>query len=272
MSDCNENIQFGKVKAGSAGSVEPQLDDFLIFKGWYSSGYLPHFDSGQVIQSVTFRLADSLPQEKLLQFEQEVAHLPDTDQDRERRKKMEMWLDAGIGCCALKHPALAKVVEDTFFRFDGERYQLIAWCIMPNHVHVLIEPKVPLLKIVQSWKSFTGRWAMEKNVELGLDIPGKKLWMREYWDRFIRNEQHLQQAIDYIHENPVKAGLTANAANWPWSSAHPGNADLHPGNAEPQLRIKRNREWCSFHSFSQLCRNSLRGLVGRNAWMISRGA
>ena len=62
-------------------------------------------------------------------------------------------------------------------------------------------------KIVQSGKSFTGRWVKQHNAELELGVPGKSLWMREYWDRYIRNEEHLHKVIEYIHQNPVKAGL-----------------------------------------------------------------
>jgi putative transposase len=78
-----------------------------------------------------------------------------------------------MGCCALRHPAVAGVVQETLLHFDGERYRLLAWCIMPNHVHVLMDPQAALGKIVQSWKSYTGRWAMEKNAELGLGVPGE---------------------------------------------------------------------------------------------------
>ncbi len=187
--------------------------------GWRSRGYVPHLDDITKAQSITFRLADSLPQEKLRRLEQELDLLPEEKRNLERRRWIERWLDAGMGCCALRHPAVAAVMQETLLHFDGERYRLIAWCIMPNHVHVLIEPKVPLGGIVQSWKSYTGRWAMQRNAELGLGVPGKVFWMREYWDRFIRNEKHLRQAIDYIHENPVKAGLCADATEWSWSSA-----------------------------------------------------
>ena len=229
--------------------------------GWYHHGYLPHFDSTLVFQFITFRLADSVPQEKLRQIEEELKSVPESQQDPERRKKMEEWLDSGIGCCALKHPEVAKMVQDAFLKFDGERYKLIAWCIMPNHVHVLIEPKIQLGKIVQSWKSYTGRWAIERNEELGLGIPSDEVeregpreegsveleyegprddasveleldtprtpgrfWMRDYWDRFIRNEEHFYNVVKYIHENPVKAGLCNAPEEWRWSSAFRGNA------------------------------------------------
>jgi type I restriction enzyme R subunit/putative DNA methylase len=185
---------------------------------WRSRGYLPHFETREKMQSITFRLADSLPQSKLDELRQELTVLPHEKQVFERRKRIETWLDAGMGCCALRHPAVAQVVQDTLLRFDGERYRLIAWCIMPNHVHVLIRPETELSRIVQSWKSYTGRWALERNAELGLGVPGKAFWMREYWDRFIRDEKHFAAVVEYIHNNPVKAELCSTAEEWQWSS------------------------------------------------------
>ena len=211
------------------GNAEPQLGCLGVsaelglgvpkLKGWYSRGYLPHCDASQMLLSITFRLADALPQDKLKQLAQEIAILPLSSQDAERRRKIEEWMDAGMGCCALRHPQVAAVMQDTLQKFDGERYRLIAWCIMPNHVHVLIEPTTSLPKIVQSWKSYTGRWALLHNAELGLGVPGHAFWMRDYWDRYIRHERHLQSVIHYIHENPVKAGLCKTAQDWSFSSA-----------------------------------------------------
>ena len=197
---------------------------------WYSRGYLPHFDSKEKIQSITFRLADSLPQEKLKQLEAQLDLTPDDQRDLKKRKTIEQWLDSGLGCCALKHPDVAGTVQNSLLRFDGDRYKLLAWCIMPNHVHAVIEPSECLGKIVQSWKSYTGRWAMERNAKLVLGVPGRRFWMREYWDRYIRNENHLESVIQYIHQNPVSAGLCKSPEQWQWSSAYPGNAEHQLGN------------------------------------------
>lgn len=194
---------------GGPGNIDP----------WRNRGYLPHFDAQGALQFITFRLADSLPQQVLHELERELLQQPATLRDRERRKKIEQWLDAGLGCCALRYPQMAEVMQQTLQKFDGERYRLIAWCIMPNHVHVLIETLTPLAKIVQSWKSFTGRWALAHRAELGLGVPGNAFWMREYWDRYIRGEEHFYRVVDYIHNNPVKAGLCENSADWHWSSA-----------------------------------------------------
>lgn len=196
----------------------PELRD--LGKGWYSRGYLPHLDSLHALQFVTFRLADSLPANKLEQLEAELKQLQSLPNPKGlKRKRIDQWLDAGYGCCALRHPEVARVVEGALLKFHGSRYQVIAWCIMPNHVHVLIDPKESLAKIVQSWKSYTGRWALKKNAELELRVPGSQFWMPDYWDRFIRDQSHLEQVIDYIHRNPVKAGLCKSPEDWHWSSA-----------------------------------------------------
>ncbi len=198
--------------------------------GWHSRGYLPHYNNSDTIQSITFRLADSLPKTKLRELEKELAALPKDKADIQRRKQIEHWLDSGIGCCALAHPELAKLMQETLLKWNGDRYHLHAWCVMPNHVHVLLTTLAPQPKIVQSWKSFTGKWAIENNTNLDLKIPGNALWMREYWDRYIRNSDHFENVRHYIENNPVTAGLCKTPADWPWSSL-----SVSPGNAEPQL-------------------------------------
>jgi len=96
-------------------------------KEWYSRGYLPHRDAKQLLQAVTFRLADSLPQEKLKLLEEELSNLPENQRATHRREKIEQWLDAGMGCCAPRHPKLAEQTRNALLHFDGQRYQLLAW-------------------------------------------------------------------------------------------------------------------------------------------------
>ena len=179
-------------------------------KGWYSRGYLPHLDTPGLVQSITFRLADSLPNQVI-----ERILAATTDDDLERRRRIEEYLDAGQGACWLRRPDIAHIVEQALLHFDGARYRLLAWVIMPNHVHVLIETKrdYPLAKIVQSWKTFTAR---ESN--LLLQRSGR-FWERDYFDRYMRDEAHLQAVIAYIENNPVSAGLVAKAEEWPFGSA-----------------------------------------------------
>ncbi len=126
---------------------------------WHSRGYLPHFDSPHHLQHVTFHLADSLPREVLERLESELLRLPEDQQDVERRKRIEDWMDAGHGSCLLRQPENALLMQSTLLHFDGDRYRIIAWVIMPNHVHVLFQPLAGcrVSDIVASWKKFTAR-------------------------------------------------------------------------------------------------------------------
>ncbi|PAU87590.1 transposase [Pseudomonas sp. WN033] len=193
-----------------------------VFKGWYNSGRVPHFDSGHCYQMLTFRLADALPQTVLRGLREEVRRVPAVQRKGYSRQRIEFWLDQGMGSCLLAHSGLAAALAEAFMHFDGRRYQLVAWCIMPNHVHVLIEQRFSLSRIVQGWKSRSSRWALEQGLVVGMSVSGRALWMRGYWDRFVRDESHFIAAVTYIHNNPVKAGLCKSADEWRWSSAYSG--------------------------------------------------
>jgi putative transposase len=181
----------------------------MIQKEWYSRGYLPHFDHAGVIQMITYRLADALPERVLKRLELEAKN------DVERRKQIEAYLDAGHGSCSLRDPRVASLVEDAFLHFDNQRYKLLEWVVMPNHIHVLVEidPQYQLAGIVHSWKSFTAKEAIKI-----LGMSGH-YWQPDYFDRFIRDERHFANAVRYIHENPVKAKLVTRSEDWPYGSA-----------------------------------------------------
>lgn len=202
---------------------------------WHSRGYLPHFESSDVTQHVTFHLADSLPQTVLAQLETELKFLSPEKRDVERRKQIEAWIDASHGACVLRKPSIAGMVQASLLTFDSQHYRLLSWVVMPNHVHVLFQPMNgwTVANIVASWKKFTAR-KIRDDLRTGAPIPrlaaNSPVWHREYWDRFIRDQAHLQKTIEYIHLNPVKAGLVKTPERWPWSSAYPGNAG-NPGTA-----------------------------------------
>jgi len=176
-------------------------------KGWFERGYLPHFDDGAVVQVITFRLADSLPREVY-------KHILSLAEDAEKRKLMHRLIDEGRGRCLLRSPENAAIVAEALSFFDGERYKLLAWVIMPNHVHAMVEQIEghPLDRIVHSWKSFT---ANRINRQLRSD---GQVWARDYFDRYVRDEQHYLNALYYIENNPVKAGLVRLAEDWAYSS------------------------------------------------------
>jgi REP element-mobilizing transposase RayT len=175
------------------------------FKGWHSRGYLPHFDSPETIQFVTFRLADSLPQ-------QVIEH---RRMQGDALQRLDHELDAGLGACWLQRAEIASLVEDALLYFDNQRYRLLAWCLMPNHVHIVVEllGTYSLSRIVGGWKSFTA-----KQANAALKRSGS-FWDSDYFDRYMRNEDHLFRTVEYVEQNPVKAGLCSTAADWPWSSA-----------------------------------------------------
>jgi len=187
-------------------------------KGWYSRGYLPHLDAAELIQAITFRLEDALPRKVIDGWKRELergfpAHSRQSEQVlRERIARFE---DAGHGSCVLRHSTCAAVVQDALLHFDGERYRLLEWCVMPNHVHVLVHcPKGALLgELVKSWKIHSSR-----RINQMLGRQGA-LWAADYHDRYIRDLDHLANARSYIRRNPVKAGLCRNPEDWPWSSA-----------------------------------------------------
>ena len=136
---------------------------------WHSRGYLPHFEGGEIVQSITFRLHDSLPAPLRAEWAAELERLPDTEQKLHRRKRIEVALDSGHGACLLANPRVARLVVDALLRFDGQRYRLHAWCVMPNHVHVLATPlgRRRLSSIVHSWKSFTATKLTNNSAEAG---------------------------------------------------------------------------------------------------------
>jgi len=160
---------------------------------------------------LTFRLYDSLPKQK-------IDHLNDPRlklKTVQIRNALESCCDAGLGACYLRDPRIAALMQNALLHFDGERYWLLAWVVMPNHVHVLaqFDCRFSVPSVLHSWKSFVAHHA---NKLLGRSGP---FWQREYFDRFIRNEEHYRNAVSYIEANPVKAGLAALPEEWRFSSA-----------------------------------------------------
>ena len=187
--------------------VTPEIKD------WHRRFHsVPHREN-KALQSITFRLYDSLPKEVIEEIKLKLDINEDDDsydsiQYQRLRQKIAEYEDAGYGQCFLRDERIAAIMQDTLKHFDGERYQLICWCIMPNHVHVLIEVNEgwSLSRIMHGWRSYT---AKEANRILGRT---GRFWMEEYYDRYIRDDNHLQKTINYILNNPANAGLD----EWPW--------------------------------------------------------
>lgn len=134
----------------------------------------------------------------------------------ELRERINRYEDANHGACWLRQLPIAQMLEESLLYFDGQRYQLHAWCIMPNHVHTLIETREGwrLDSILHTWKSYSAQQANKILQRKGA------FWFREYFDRYIRNEKHYHNVVSYIEQNPVQAGLIDRAEAWKFSSAY----------------------------------------------------
>ena len=175
---------------------------------------LPHFTGDGLLQFVTFRLADSVPA-KLIERWKALVDLTDPETSAAYRKKIERFLDRGYGECVLRQRRVAELVRDSLFFHNGKKYELVAWVIMPNHVHVLLLPleEIELEVIMHSIKSYTAHEVNKLLARTG------QLWERESFDRYIRNETHRRNVIQYIEMNPVKARLCVEVGDWEFSSA-----------------------------------------------------
>ena len=178
---------------------------------------LPHWRQQGATYFVTFRLADSLPQEKLRglraeRLEWARRHPPPLSQADLRRfqalfsAKIEQYLNEGYGACWLKRPVVASLAEQALTHFHGQRYELGRYVIMPNHVHVLVTPGPgkELSGILHSWKSFTA------NAINRLLRRDGKLWQDESFDHVVRDDEGLRHYQRYIVDNPDNAGLREN--------------------------------------------------------------
>ncbi len=184
--------------------------------GWRSRGYLPHFDSPESIQHIVFRLADALPPRAMADV--------DCSTHSDRPDVISRLLREAHGQRLLSNDRVASIMENALLYFDGDRYRLLAWCIMPSHVHALAEQihGHELAAVVHAWKSFV---AHTVNQHLG---RSGALWAPEYYDRFMRDERHLQATRWYIESNPVLAGLCAAPEDWRFSSAFSGARASRP--------------------------------------------
>lgn len=178
--------------------------------------HLPHWRQDGATYYVTFRLADSLPESKLnelisLRNEWNRLHPQPCSKEEsdkylyEVMKRVETWLDQSMGTCLLRQPSVSSIIVKAMHHFDGNRYKLAAYIIMPNHVHVLVQPIIigddPLENIIHSWKRYPARCINKQLSRNG------SLWQKESFDRIVCDEEHLYHCIQYIGSNARKAGL-----------------------------------------------------------------
>jgi REP element-mobilizing transposase RayT len=199
------------------GAVQPRFGEVRIRR----RGRLPHWEKEAGLYFVTFRLADSLPKSVLEQIAERQRVLEAAKRARAKLRpeqkvliaefsirKIEEYFDCGIGACFLRDPQIGDLVANALRFGHGKQYRLIAWCVMPNHVHVILRlfPGQELAAVVRNWKSYTAKTA---NRLLGRTGP---FWQREYYDRLIREEGEFDRAVEYVLSNPERAGLVG----WKW--------------------------------------------------------
>ena len=184
-------------------------------------GNLPHWTQEGATYAVTFRLADSLPNAVIDEYTAEKKMLSEIINKAEKEgedttardarakleslysEKIEEALEAGHGECHMRRKEIAEIVRDAILRFAGERFELGAWCVMPNHVHLVIQPKEGhlLCEILQGMKAFSAKMS---NQLLGREGA---FWQRESYDHIVRDQEDFAKQRKYVLANPVKAGL-----------------------------------------------------------------
>lgn len=192
-----------------------------------SRGKLPHWYQPGVTYFVTFRTEDSVPDDLARAWhaerqawlrwheidpsardcEMQLKHVPDAEREyhaRFTRRFME-YLDRGLGECVLRDPRLAQIVGDGLRSFDGIRYHLGDFVVMPNHVHALLclIGASRIEAICSSWKHFTAREINRLLVRRG------RFWQEESFDHLVRGPTQFRRFQQYIGDNPVKAKLPA---------------------------------------------------------------
>ena len=257
---------------------------------------LPHLEQRNATYFVTFRLADALPAQILLSYEGERAALLKKQrksrselsaEEKQRLDKLfseriQHYLDTGAGACHLANPAVAQIVADALHFFNGIRYRLFCWCIMPNHMHALLQPlgNHKLANILHTWKSFTASEANRLLSRRG------EFWQREYYDHLVRDEPDFQRCVEYTLNNPIKANLE----NWPWveiKDAHPASEEsgentlategrLEAGATDPLAeafqRIYHAYEYLRDHDLEEVSGTSRRLRHPDHPWLRQRAA
>lgn len=198
--------------------------------------YLPHWTLEDATYFITFRLADSLPKqvleswlferEKIVKTAEQMGRALSIQELKRLHKlhsdRVENYLDAGHGACFMKEDPIAATVANALKHFDGERYDVAAWCIMPNHVHAVVRPHQgqELPDILHTWKPYTANRA---NKQLGRT---GEFWQTESYDHVIRDEMEFWSCVEYVLNNPANVGLR----NWKWVGVRGTSAwHGHPG-------------------------------------------
>jgi REP element-mobilizing transposase RayT len=181
---------------------------------------LPHWIPENAIVFLTWRLAGSTP-----------PPVPEI-LNRQNNEYEKRYSRSGSGPLWLQEERIATMLVNALHYGEATRqfYRLYAWVIMPNHVHVILEPRIELPSLMRWLKGRTSRMA---NRLLGR--TGAPFWQDESFDHWIRSREELQKLVEYVEGNPVKAGLVQVAEQWPWSSARLKADDTNRSSAPPLL-------------------------------------
>ena len=179
--------------------------------GAYYQRNLPHWQEDGRAVFITWRLSGSLPLAVISRLRSSKSA-----EVGKRFREFDIALDAASsGPLWLKDDRVAELVGAATARVAEQGLGRVhAWVVMPNHVHVLMEPKVAMGRITQLLK---GRTARQANIILGR--TGEHFWQDESFDHWVRDEGELLKIKKYIEQNPVVAGLVSRAEDWKWSSA-----------------------------------------------------
>ncbi|SHK52033.1 REP-associated tyrosine transposase [Hymenobacter psychrotolerans] len=194
--------------------------------------FLPHWLPPGETLFVTFRLNGSLPRRviaQLLEKRELLRQAPATrlsaaERYREQKQffaRFDAQLDqAAHGPRWLAEPAVAAVVSEALHFRHGKAYELICFCLMPNHVHIVVQLPDDAPDFMRTLQSLKMNTALKANKILERE---GQFWQRESYDHIVRDGKELQRIVAYVLENPVKAGLTDNWQDWPytyWAAEH----------------------------------------------------
>ncbi len=177
---------------------------------------LPHLHALNQPVFLTWRLHGSLPPERNITA-------PNTPSEKSFALMDRLLDSAKIGPLHLRKSEIADLVHETLAHSaESLKHQTIhAYVIMPNHVHLLTTPHIPLPQLTKSIKTFTARLANRL-----LQQTGKPFWQQETYDKMVRDQHAFDQIKTYIHQNPVKAGLARSPETYKYSTAHPSNVKI----------------------------------------------
>ncbi|MBC8870619.1 MAG: transposase [Planctomycetes bacterium] len=206
----------------------------------FSRRRLPHWDQPGATYFVTTCLLGSIPAQGLAEIERvrrrlqrqpRPADVPSDDWKTRQWKRVfvanEEWLDCKPAVRYLVDDRLAAEVVRSLKHFDGERYDLVAWAVMPSHLHWVFRPRDEWVQSLgAAAKDRSPRRRIQHSVNLHTALECNRLlrrtggfWQRESYDHCVRDEEELERIVAYIHANPVRAGLVERATDFRFSSA-----------------------------------------------------